>query len=281
MLYNNTITDSMNYNFSLSGSYNVKVYWFSTTNEILYYKEYSNLPIIGLNQFYINNPTHTNYEYWWHWQLEDQKTNYYQRMFNFSIDFYFYDQYNVSLNYDLTLYKVMPDLSEVKVANVSKIIQMTGKGDTFQYIDIGLMIDQPGSYKAVFNWKDILIYPLGSVNRSITVNFVADGQSQMNPGGPFIDSPKTQYYYQESSSPFPGIFSLIIISSIFVLIFYLVHRKQKRSPYSPRYYRLGQGPIYGNPNGQTQIRVASFCSNCGTKILANGQYCPDCGTKIE
>ena len=167
MLYNNTITDSMNYNFSLSGSYNVKVYWFSTTNEILYYKEYSNLPIIGLNQFYINNPTHTNYEYWWHWQLEDQKTNYYQRMFNFSIDFYFYDQYNVSLNYDLTLYKVMPDLSEVKVANVSKIIQMTGKGDTFQYIDIGLMIDQPGSYKAVFNWKDILIYPLGSVNRKV------------------------------------------------------------------------------------------------------------------
>ena len=140
-------------------------------------------------------------------------------------------------------------------------------------------ITSPGKYQAVFQWKDLLVYDLGNINRSINVNFESPA-SNMNSGGP--DFPHANYYYHDSySSGFSFFVSFLIISSVFVFVMYVVFKNQKN--YKQSYTRGSYSNTHARDQKYNMTRplIPSFCSNCGAHMPANGEYCPDCGTKLD
>lgn len=278
-------SNSINYNFSLSGSYTVQVYWFSSSNSILMYKEYSAPNIVGLqNSTQINTFTYT---YTYYWKTFINKNN--LPALDFSFDIYFKEQHNVSLDYSFILIKHDPNGNVQSRLTMNNSKLMAGPGNSVQELTLTANLNGPGSYQVIFLWKDLLMYNVANLQRSLTFNFnfgsittttVYPGNPNVNPGGPMQPAP--EYHYQrEIMFPFSFFFSLIFTGLVFAFIIYAVTKNQKQN--GRRRY-LGTGPNQNNRfNHNTRNRplVPSFCSNCGAKTLGHNEYCPDCGTKLD
>lgn len=285
LLANVSQSNSINYNFSLSGSYTVQAYWFSSSNSILMYKEYSAPNIVGLqNSTQINTFTYT---YTYYWQTFINKNN--QQSLNFSFDIYFQEQYNVSLNYSFNLQKYDSNGAVQSRFTINSSKTMVGPGNSVQELTLTADLNGPGSYNVIFLWKDLLMYNVANINRSITFNFkvgpttstiTAPPSPTVYPGYP-AQTYAEHYYHQEIFFPFSIILSLLFPCLIFVFVIVVVSKSQKQNR-RRGYYRNGSNQNNRfNPNTRNRPLTPSFCSNCGARVLAHGEYCPDCGTKLD
>ena len=288
LLANTSRYNQIQYNFSLSGTYYVQVYWFTSTGQIVYYKEYTAENICGLQTNLQTN--NFSYIYWWHWQLSDP-SQYAVRQFNFSLDIYFYDQYNITFDYFFTLNRNTVNGPEL-INSIAGSKVMAGSGNTMQELTVSTNIsnDNVGTYVANFQWKDLLVYDLANVNRSIIINFTSDPGTITGTGNtvtvttttPDYYSTNYEYYYNNDSGiQFNFLFRLLLLGGIGAF-FIFAYNKRQRYNYQRGYRRSGYNPnmMQSPARGRQQITLG-FCTNCGSRILANGQYCPNCGTKIE
>ena len=276
LIVNVSKSNLIQYNFSLSGDYLIQVYWFSSTKDILLYKEY-NVPAICSLQTNLQS-NNFSYNYWWHWQLSEPN-QFNVREFNFEFDVYFKEQYNLSLDYVLTINKISNTRNQKIVNTVSGSKLMSGKGNTMEELSLSSPIAGSGNYQAVFQWKDLLVYDLGNINRTININFESPVLN-INHGAP--DSPQANYYYRDTNSFGSSFFiSFFIIGSVFLFVMYVVFKNQKNFNQSFT-HRNNFNSYAGNKNlNMRKPLVVSFCSNCGSRIIPNDPYCPDCGTKLD
>ncbi len=280
LIANVSKSNTIAYNFSLSGSYTVQVFWFSSNNNILLFKEYSASNIVGLQ----NSTTIGNFSYTYKsfWQTFTNSNN--QQFLNFSLDIYFQNQYKVTFDYNFTLTKLNdPGIAHMIAGSKS----MSGNGNNVEELTITSPLYGPGQYNVVFQWKDLLMYNVGNLNRTITFDFnvgpiiktITSQGPYVNPGGPY--QPYPDHYHQEIFFPFSFLFSLFFTGLIFAFIVYAVYKNQ-HNPRRTKYFRpSNQRNNRWHPNNGNVPLVPSFCSNCGARVLAKGQYCPDCGEKMD
>ena len=281
-LANNTVVQQVTYNFTLSGSYTVKVYWFSPASDILTYKQYVVPSIIGLYTDQNANVYNGSYNYTWNWQLDDQITTFYQRSFTFIIDFTFYAQYNFTFNYQFTLVKINPDNSETNITTINNSQLMTGSGNTVQEVKVPVLITEPGIYKGIFTWTDFTLNQNYNINRMINVYFEATSTSTYI-ANPSPQSPKYVYYHSEAGfSIFPFIITILMVTFVGSALVYYIINKNKNPTKNQRYYRvLPTSNTLKNRTNPIQQVNPSYCSNCGSRIITNALYCRDCGSKID
>lgn len=270
-LHNNTISQDVKYIFPMSGSYSVKFYWFSPTNNILAYKEYTTGNILINNNSNASGYNST-YTYSWNYHLVRNE-------FIFTVDYYFTAQYNFTLHYDFVLYRLNPNNSISTAGSLSSTKSMTGVGNSKQELTFQAFINEPGSYRAIFTWKNFALNSTTSNQPSIITNFNTSLDSyhfnqQFGHNG---------YYYQNRDhfSFFPFILSFILGLGIFGFVIYAVYSKEESTTKSQTTKTPNTKNPLINQTNSNHKKVASFCSNCGSKIIANGTYCPNCGTKFD
>ena len=268
---NNTVVNTINYNFTQSGLFSAKIYWFSQSNQILSYKEISNTEVVGLNGSVYN----LRYKMWYNWQLVNDQSNI---DLNFTVNFYFSDTYNVTFNYALNFHNTnFPQYDKLLTGTK----QMSGTNDTFQNVNWLVPLNS-GFYNVSLTWKDFLIYPLGNINRSINFNVdVPNYNSPAVDNGHFYH--QGGYYNQNIHvSAFPVIIAFLFPIGVLIFVGIIVYRTNNKPPRHliPNERNRPNG-TQNLPQSRNDTLVASFCSNCGSKVIGSNDYCPNCGTKLD
>ena len=169
--------------------------------------------------------------------------------------------------------------SKINVGTLASSKSMIGAGNTKQEVKLHVLINEPGSYETIFSWQNFIIKNNTNNQQSIITTFNTSDAMQFGPN----------HYYQQNYfhfSAFPAIISFLMVFGIFGCVVYVVYskedsyKKKSQSRVNPNIATaINNNPI--RQKNRDQIRVASFCSNCGSKIIVNAPYCPDCGTKLE
>ena len=286
ILANISLANSIQYNFSLSGAYEVQIFWFSAVESILYYKSYTNQNICGLQTN--SDANYFSYEYSYFWQVIDNESAY-EKLFNLSMVIYFKGEYNFTFDYELKVYSIL-DNNEEKLSNVvkgSKIL--SGKGNTVKEIAITSALHEPGNYKAVFSWKDFLVYNKGDIYRSYTIYFGSPNEKIDSNNIEFIKTESYQYYDYQHTTTSPN-FGFIIPLGILILgglfCYKIFFNNKKFFTYQPKYFRPANNNQIVNQNRNQnnfpqQKLSASYCSNCGSFITTSSLYCFNCGSKLD
>lgn len=263
-LDNNTARDTINYNFSLSGQYSAKIYWFSPSNEIIYYQQVTSKIVTGLQDSAYN----LSYKMYYLYEITNTESN--GSIFNFTVDLYFTGSYNVTFNYTLNVF----NSQESYVNHDTK--QLIGANNTFQEFNWQIPL-QPGSYTVDFTWQDFLTYPLAPINRTKSFDITVIGP-RIYPGYPnqHLDFKNHDMRF----NAFPAIISILFTFGILALVLFLVYKKSNKSIGQNSTTYIRQSTNLASKTG-TKPLVPSFCSNCGAKTLGKGDYCPDCGSKLD